>query len=297
MNNVPLIFGEVLFDCFEDGATVLGGAPFNVAWHLQAFGCSPLFVSRVGNDALGRQIESAMQQWGMSTVALQHDPDHATGEVQVSIKDGEPSYDIVPQRAFDFIQADAIPACQPALIYHGSLGLRCSESAKALTGILHSNPEAPVFMDVNLRPPWWQKEQVKQCLDAATWVKINGDELEMLVDSNGDLEKKAALLQQTHNLELVIVTQGEQGAFAMDASANVFSVQPAKLSQVVDTVGAGDAFASICILGLLKKWELETILARAQAFASALVEQQGATVHSQDFYQSFKLQWQLPNYK
>ena len=37
----PLIFGEVLFDQFEDGSSVLGGAPFNVAWHLQAFGMQP----------------------------------------------------------------------------------------------------------------------------------------------------------------------------------------------------------------------------------------------------------------
>ena len=44
------IFGEVLFDCFPDGREVLGGAPFNVAWHLHAFGQSPVFVSRVGDD-------------------------------------------------------------------------------------------------------------------------------------------------------------------------------------------------------------------------------------------------------
>ena len=46
----PAVFGEVLFDCFADGTRVLGGAPFNVAWHLQAFGEAPLFVSRVGDD-------------------------------------------------------------------------------------------------------------------------------------------------------------------------------------------------------------------------------------------------------
>ena len=33
----PVVFGEVLFDCFPDGSRVLGGAPFNVAWHCQAF--------------------------------------------------------------------------------------------------------------------------------------------------------------------------------------------------------------------------------------------------------------------
>ena len=50
----PLIFGEVLFDRFPDGSIVLGGAPFNIAWHLQAFKQSPLFISRVGDDPLGQ---------------------------------------------------------------------------------------------------------------------------------------------------------------------------------------------------------------------------------------------------
>ena len=68
--NRPIIFGEVLFDCFPDGSRVLGGAPFNVAWHLQAFGAEPLFVSRVGNDPMGRKIRDAMLQWGMDTSGL-----------------------------------------------------------------------------------------------------------------------------------------------------------------------------------------------------------------------------------
>ena len=57
----PMIFGEVLFDEFEDGSTVLGGAPFNVAWHLQGLGVSPLFISRVGQDNLGDQVLSGMK--------------------------------------------------------------------------------------------------------------------------------------------------------------------------------------------------------------------------------------------
>ena len=43
MANKRCVFGEVLFDVFPDGKQVLGGAPFNVAWHLQAFGIAPYF--------------------------------------------------------------------------------------------------------------------------------------------------------------------------------------------------------------------------------------------------------------
>ena len=68
---VPVVFGEVLFDCFPDGKTVLGGAPFNVAWHLQGLGLQPLFVSAVGNDAQGEEVRRTMQSWGMATTGLQ----------------------------------------------------------------------------------------------------------------------------------------------------------------------------------------------------------------------------------
>ena len=47
----PVVFGEVLFDRFDDGSSVLGGAPFNVVWHLQGFGLDPLLISRVGRSS------------------------------------------------------------------------------------------------------------------------------------------------------------------------------------------------------------------------------------------------------
>jgi len=100
----PVMFGEVLFDMFPDGSVVLGGAPFNVAWHLQAFGLSPLLISRVGADALGRQVSAAMQEWGMDRSGLQLDSAHPTGTVSISFSDGEPKFDIVPNRAFDYIE-------------------------------------------------------------------------------------------------------------------------------------------------------------------------------------------------
>ncbi len=67
MSSQLCIFGEVLLDHFPDGKRVLGGAPFNVAWHLQAFGQSPGFISRVGDDAEGETVRTAMSDWGMAT--------------------------------------------------------------------------------------------------------------------------------------------------------------------------------------------------------------------------------------
>lgn len=289
--STPVIFGEVLFDCFEDGSRVLGGAPFNVAWHLQAFGCAPLFISRVGDDPLGHQIRDIMQGWGMSAAGLQLDSAHPTGEVKVSLQQGQPSFEILPQRAYDYIQADALPPMTPSLVYHGSLGLREQASAAALETLLHRHP-APVFMDVNLRPPWWSREQLVLLLDHARWVKINDAELETLVEG-GDLQSRARELIRRHDLSWVIVTRGAQGAFALDREGGYNEITPLAVTKVVDTVGAGDAFASVCILGLLRDWPIPLIMERAQQFACLLVGQRGATISDPAVYRVLSAEWQL----
>ncbi|KAA6184629.1 carbohydrate kinase [Thiohalocapsa marina] len=309
----PVIFGEALFDCFPDGAEVLGGAPFNVAWHLSAFAADPLFISRVGRDALGDRIADAMAAHGMATRGLQRDPAHATGTVQVTLADGEPCYDIVPGRAYDCIDADALPDDLPAqgLLYHGTLALRAPASVDAL-GALRRRMRPAVFLDVNLRDPWWGADQVHGLLAAARWVKLNADELAILApppdrpesgrpegspeaQENAQdpvLQQARALLRQ-HGLELVFATLGAAGALAVRADGSCLRVAPAERVDVVDAVGAGDGFASVLILGLLQDWPLQQTLERAQAFASAMVGQRGATVSDAAFYHRFARAWGL----
>jgi fructokinase len=289
----PIIFGEALFDCFPDGTGVLGGAPLNVAFHLAAFGADPVFVSRVGNDRLGDQIDRAMADRGMSRVGLQRDPLHATGTVQVRLADGEPSYDIVADRAYDHIDAAALPALPSnALLYHGSLALRNGDSAAAFEA-LRTRLDAAVFLDVNLRDPWWGEDRLRAMIDAATWVKLNADELELLTSGGTSAEERARLLMEQHGLQLVIATLGAAGAFALNAAGEHCRVAPAESVQVVDAVGAGDGFASVLILSLLHGWPLQQSLERAQSFASAMVGRRGATVDDPAFYAGFAQQWGL----
>jgi fructokinase len=289
----PIVFGEVLFDCFPDGAEVLGGAPFNVAWHLAAFAAEPVFVSRVGEDALGARIASAMRAHGMSVAGLQRDRLHATGSVQVTLADGEPSYDIVDQRAYDFIDADALPPCAPnTLLYHGTLALRHADSAAALAR-LRAGTDA-VFVDVNLRDPWWTPEELPALLRAARWVKLNADELAQLAPAGDSAESRAGALVQRHDLACVYVTLGAAGAFALSADGQLARVQPAASVDVVDAVGAGDGFASVLILGLLRGWGLADTLQRAQAFASAIVARRGATISDAAFYAELMRRWDTP---
>ena len=283
----PAVFGEVLYDQFPDGSSVLGGAPFNVAWNLQAFGLNPLFISRIGNDSLGHQIREAMQQWGMDTIGLQIDPKHQTGTVDISIKHGEPSFNIVPQRAYDYIDAEQLPALDNVgLLYHGSLALRNTESKTAFSA-LASQQDVPTFIDVNLRSPWWRAEDITPFMQRARWIKLNENELTLLAPAADSVQSQALALQQTTGADLILVTRGEHGALACLPDGAVESIVPNKNIAVTDTVGAGDAFASVTIAGLLKGWDPVVTLHRAQNFASAVVGLRGATTTDQDFYRSF----------
>jgi fructokinase len=292
------IFGEVLFDHFADGMRVLGGAPFNVAWHLQAFGQSPHFVSRVGNDAEGAEIRAAMQNWGMDTSGLQSDNERPTGKVMVSFENGEPAYDIVENCAYDAIDASALAASAAAMnggfLYHGSLALRGDLSRRALRQLEAAAPQS-VFIDVNLRSPWWRIEQVRQMLRGANWVKLNREELDLLGrDNSGTVLEPAAFLHE-YDLQGLVVTLGASGAALHTRGGEPVQVSPRGKIDKVDTVGAGDAFASVTILGLLKRWRLELTLQRAQDFASKIVGRQGATVADRAFYRPFVEDWELAN--
>jgi fructokinase len=233
-----------------------------------------------------------MDEQRMSSVGLQHDPLHPTGRVQVALVGGEPSYDIVAGSAYDFIDADALPDLpMGGLLYHGTLALRNSNSAAAL-GALRKQTDA-VFVDVNLRDPWWSVEEVRGLLDGARWVKLNEDELRLLAADGHTAEARAASLIQHHGLTLVYGTLGARGAFALDADGNIEHVRPGASLAVVDAVGAGDGFASVLILGLLRGWPVATTLARAQGFASAIVGRRGATIQDPAFYADFASQWAL----
>lgn len=283
------IFGEVLFDCFPDGSQVLGGAPFNVAWHLQAFGLAPLFHSRVGTDPAGRDILARMAGWGMTTAEVQHDAGHATGSVRVTLAGGEPAYEIVAGSAYDFIAPPAGPPPAADWLYHGTLAARFATSRAALQA-LRTAHAGRLFVDVNLRAPWWQVPSVLRLLAGADCVKLNADEFRLLA---GDDAQPAALAAFAggYGIRTLIVTRGERGAVAWDAGSGHAGTAPPAAVPVVDTVGAGDAFAAVCLLGLCRHWPLAVTLQRAQDFAGALVGRRGATVAEPGFYRPFLRGW------
>ncbi|MEI6267412.1 MAG: carbohydrate kinase [Methylococcaceae bacterium] len=287
------IFGEVLIDQFPDGLQVLGGAPFNVAWHLQAFGLAPCLISRIGHDVVGESIWQAMTAWGMAVESVQIDPDYPTGTVDVTFNDGEPHYEILADQAYDFIAAQPLNLANDyRVLYHGTLALRNGVSKHALN-VLKEHHTGKVFIDVNLRAPWWHKESVEQCLSKAHWVKLNHEELRQLAPKQNTLQETMHLFLANYSLDVLIVTCGSSGAMALNKTGEFVEVTPTENLTIVDTVGAGDAFSAVLLLGIQRDWSLSLTMERAQTFASALVTQRGATVKDLGFYQALIDEWNL----
>lgn len=285
MNRI-VVFGETLADVFGSD-TVLGGAPFNVARHLAAFGTPPLMVSAVGHDALGRQIADEFNRFALPLTGLQHVL-APSGVVDVTMDaQGGHAFHIRSGAAWDVIDpAAALRATagdQQGWLYLGTLACRADTSRRAALALLQAH-QGRVFVDLNWRDGHTPPDVALQVLRHADVLKVNEEELAMLcgwLGADGTqplaLPAQAQATVQALQLDLLLVTQGEQGAtaFGGDGVCKVH-VPAAPIARLVDTVGAGDAFAAVALAGLARGADLTATLHRAAAFAARICEVRGA---------------------
>jgi len=295
-----VLFGEVLADVFPD-RTVLGGAPFNVARHLKAFGQNPVLISRLGNDALREEVLKVMSQNRMETLGIQCNQTYPTGQVKVHIENGSHRFEILSEQAYDFIHPAVVRmttlTANPVLVYFGTLAQRHTVSERALKSMLRST-DAAKFLDINLRTPWYDEKTILQSLQYANIVKLNNDELEILADMfelpASNAQNQVMELMSRFDLDQVMVTCGEAGAWHINKNGKKIEVNINNpLSKLVDTVGAGDGFAAVCMLGSLRHWPIAKTLDRANTFAAAICEIRGAVPERADFYKPFTQEWEL----
>lgn len=291
-----VVVGEVLFDHFPDGSRVLGGAPFNVAWHLCGFGSDPLLVSAVGDDDEGREVFDLLHGWGLSTIGVGVDRERPTGRVVVTMADGEPQYEIPPQQAWDRIPAPELPEGTPGLVYHGTLALRTPEALERCLA-LRAELGAPVFVDLNLRAPWWSHDLIERVLDSVAWVKASDGELSELLDVPTDTAEgcidAARRLMESHGIGRVLVSRGQRGSVLVHRDWEIVA-SAVETPEIVDTVGAGDAFSAVVCHGLLAGWDEADTLERASRFAADVCRIRGATNHDFSMYERHLRSWAEP---
>lgn len=292
-----LLFGEVLMDRFPD-REVLGGAPFNVARHLRGFGLDPVLVTRVGNDGAGTNVLREMDRLGLSVQGVQHDPVHPTGQVRIELGLDGHRFDILPDQAYDYMHATVARmvtlATRPSLVYFGTLAQRAGSHA-ALREILRACGDSHTFLDVNLRDPWVDAPILDWSLGQADTVKVNEEELERIANllglPKGTPEQRGAALIEAYELTSLLVTRGAQGAWQMQIGGGVEHIPGERVDDLVDTVGAGDAFAAVYMVGHLYAWPVNVTLLRAQRVAAAICRIRGAIPADDGFYASFLREW------
>lgn len=291
-----IVFGEVLFDCFPDAKVVMGGAPLNVAWHLQGFGLDPLLISRLGDDAHAASVLNKLENWGLDTSGIQRDINYPTGQVAISLNNGQPEFNILENQAYDYIELKEVKTSVKNqnidFLYHGSLVARNGVSLESLLW-LRNKYKNNIFLDINLRAPWWGLSEINNLISGVQWLKLNDDELlKVANEKNKDLRLVANKYKNKTNIQNLIITLGEKGAFILQ-SGNLINGETVKVPAVVDTVGAGDAFSSVLILSIMHGWDTNVALSRALEFAALICTQRGATIINISVYKKLLEDWGL----
>ena len=270
--------GEILVDCLGD-ARLPGGAPANVASHAAALGENSVLVSRIGCDADGETLEVSIRQRGVRAL-LQRDEAKATGLVE--IRPG-PRYEIYSPAAWDFIEpADDVSAAVAGAgsVVFGTLAQRHPVSRQTIRASVAAarGAEIPVLCDLNLRPPFFDEETVLWSLRHCDVLKINREELDVvsgLLGAVGNAEDLFGGLMREFSVARGVLTLGEEGALFFEDGD--FFRQPAQVvARVSDPVGAGDAFAAVIAVALVRGLPLRLAASPAAALAAFVVSQCGA---------------------
>ena len=275
-----LCFGEMLWDCLPRGSFP-GGAPFNVAYHLNRLGHEAVPVSAVGNDARGAELLRRLRDWGIPTEGVAVVPDRPTGVVLAEIDAlGNARYDIRENAAWDCI---SIPpkirewAEKADAIVYGSLAQRSGANRESLHELMASAKTAQRIFDVNLRAPYDDLSTAEALGRAADLIKLNDEELGKMASGGQDAwEDRVRDYGRRMGGKSVCVTAGARGAGL--GWKDRWYWEEAKPVSVVDTVGAGDAFLAQLIDGLLlRNEEPAAVLALACRRGEWVASREGAT--------------------
>ena len=271
-------FGESLWDFLPKGK-LPGGAPTNVAYHLQKLGKNPAVISRVGKDELGTELVNVFNAKHIDTSYFQYDEVYATGKVYATVKDNqEVEYEIVQPVAWDFIQCekkDEEIISNADYFVFGSLASRNKNSRDSL---LHCIEFAKTkVLDINLRPPHYHRDILEMLLQRTDILKLNLSELQLVSSWYADLtsnEKMVQLLSEKFAIKTIVVTKGGDGA--MLYSNGNFYYHPGYKVKVADTIGSGDSFLAAMISKFMENASPEEALDYASALGAFVASRAGA---------------------
>jgi fructokinase len=280
-NPVVVGIGEILWDVFPSGKH-LGGAPANVAVQARSLGAEGIVVSAVGDDEDGREILETLFARGLNREFVATVPGARTGRVTVALDaEGVPEFTIHERVAWDVLPSTpalSSLAARAEAVCFGTLAQRSPVSRASIRAFLEATkPDCLRVFDVNIRQRFYSLEIVRDLLARSQVVKLNEDELRTLAEMFSLRGTERDLLSWMLDLfpgEVIALTRGRRGSWIFGRKAE--SHHPGFDVEVVDTVGAGDAFTAALVMGLLEKWNLDEINERANRVAAFVCSREGA---------------------
>ena len=271
-----LSFGEILWDVYPD-EKYLGGAPLNFAAHLAKHGEKVYMLSSVGNDTLGREALVQAERWGVSTEYVTVNSEKQTGCCLVTLDERSvPFYNLLKDVAYDHITAAQLPD-DADVLYFGTLALRSRANFECLHRILQTHCFKEVFVDVNIRPPFYSPETVRFAVENATILKVSLEELHVLYSvfgtDDGQPYRSFArqLAGRCDKLRCIIITLGEDGAYVLQTRSGEEFICGALPVQLCSTVGAGDSFSAAFLSKLMGGCPMADCLRHAVKVAGFVV--------------------------
>ena len=287
--------GELLWDELPGGRR-LGGAPANFAVMASRLGAHGVVASRVGRDEAGTAARALLSQAvsQVNSSFLQEDAELATGTVSVTLEDGQPEYTIHAPVAWDALELTPAwleLAARADAVCWGTLAQRDARSEETIHGFLAATRlKCLRVFDVNLRAPWFTAEVVTRSLRKASLLKLNEGEMPQLLSltglpapevlpENGERESTLiagarALLHAYGGVQTVAITLGADGSLLVTRDGALR--HPGIAAQVVDTVGAGDAFTAALVVHVLQGASLATQSEAANRWGAWVAGQSGA---------------------
>ena len=277
-------FGEVLWDLFPDGGR-FGGAPANFACHAALQGAEVTICTAVGDDSYGDDAIRILSEYDIDVSLVQTVATAPTGTASVNLDDeGKPSFLFQDNSAWDQLQWTddiATKILSADAICFGTLGQR-SEMARQTTQRaleVAGRAKIPRVVDINLRPPFFDAKIIRESIQLASILKMSAEEVETVcavfeIDLRQGLEAALRCLMELGQLKMILVTRGSEGALLL--TTDDFSVQAGIPTEVIDTVGAGDAFTSAFLIRELQGSARSQTLLESCIFAAEVCSHAGA---------------------
>jgi fructokinase len=249
-----VVCGEALIDLVDspDGRQrgTPGGGPFTTARALARLGVPTEFLGRLSTDAFGQQLRDLLAADGADLSLTSFGPEPTTLAIADVDPDGHAAYRfIIDGTSAPNLTRPMLPASLPSgvrALHVGTLGLVFEPIAATLAGLVereHGN--LLVMIDPNIRAAALNgtagyRARLDAIIAESTIVKASDDDMAWLYP---DVElESAARAVLARGPRLVVVTLGADGAFGVCAETEVRVAAP--VVDVVDTIGAGDAFGA-----------------------------------------------------